>query len=410
MALQPAAGVRDLHPTEVERHERICSRLAAVYRSWGYRRVAPPSVERADTLAAGGAIAEREIVRLASDSPLGLRPELTAPIARAAGSRLAGLPRPLRLWSEGTIFRTTTGDGGGQRLQEQLQSGVELLGDASAAADAELLRLLLAAAGSLGLSQGLRPQLLIGHHGVLSALLESLPQDCRAAARQALGSFDRLALTSLPLAEEQRHWLEQLQRLRGEPPAVLQRLRTWLGDHPLLTAWAATLATVAPAAERLGVSVQLDPSFQPHFALYDGLVLKLVCQGREAPVEIASGGRYDGLVRRFCDPAAIEAGHGVGVGFGFDVDALGDLPGIGAGEAKAGERQLVTYSRSEDLARALDQLEALHGQGIVAELLVQPLADANQAAQVAQERGCNAWTATPQGRDATASGTGTGIF
>ena len=389
MVLQPAAGVRDLHPTEVERHEWLCSRLAAVYRNWGYRRLAPPSVERADTLAAGGAIAEREIVRLASEGPLGLRPELTAPIARAAGTRLAGLPRPLRLWSEGTIFRTTTGDGGGQRLQEQLQSGVELLGDASAAADAELLRLLLAAAGSLGLHQALRPQLLIGHHGVLSALLEQLPQTCRAEARRALGGFDSLALAALPLADELRQWLEQLQRLRGEPQAVLQSLRQWLGDHPLLAAWADTLAAVAPAAERLGVALQLDPSFQPHFALYDGLVLKLVCQGREAPVEIASGGRYDGLVRRFCDRAAIEAGHGVGVGFGFNVEALGDLPDIEAGQAGTGDRELVTYLRNEDLPAALDQLEALHAQGIVAELLGQPLSDAGQAGQIAQERGCS---------------------
>jgi len=40
----------------------------------------------------------------------------------------ASRPRPLRLWAEGSIFRTFTATGGGQRISERLQSGVELLG------------------------------------------------------------------------------------------------------------------------------------------------------------------------------------------------------------------------------------------------------------------------------------------
>ena len=62
MALQPAAGVRDLNPREVDRNRRLCDLLADVYRLWGYPEVAPPSIERLDTLEAGGAIDERELV------------------------------------------------------------------------------------------------------------------------------------------------------------------------------------------------------------------------------------------------------------------------------------------------------------------------------------------------------------
>ena len=148
MALQPAAGARDLNPREVEGNRRIRQQLAAVYRLWGYQEVDPPSVERLDTLAAGGGIATQELVRLASDEPLGMRPELTASIARAACTRMAGLPRPLRLWADGNIFRSSQANGGQQRIHQQIQSGVELLGVASTSADVELMRLLLAAAGT----------------------------------------------------------------------------------------------------------------------------------------------------------------------------------------------------------------------------------------------------------------------
>ena len=395
MALQPATGVRDLNPGEVERNRSLCERLAAVYRLWGYRQVAPPTVERADTLEAGGAIDEQEVVRLVSGEPLGLRPELTAPIARAASTRLAGLPRPLRLWSEGTIFRNAAGDAG-PRIQEQLQSGVELLGEPSAAADAELLRLLLAAAGSLGLEPRHQPRLLLGHHGLLTLLLERIPDGLRPAVRTALSSLDALALAQLPLEAQQRDWLLQLSRLRGEPATVLQTLRSWIGDHPLLGELEHTLKLVVPAAARHSVKLQLDPSFQPHFALYDGLVLKLVCQGSDAPVEIASGGRYDALVGRF-QTAADHAGQGdpslaSGVGFGFDIEAVRELPGLAAKGRDEAPRHLVAFSDGAGLAAALDALEQHHRDGLVAELHGQPLADRNAAEQIAEARGCSGLT------------------
>lgn len=381
MALQPAAGARDRNPREVEGNRRIAEQLASVYRLWGYQEVAPPSFERLDTLEAGGGIDGRELVRLAADEPLGLRPELTASIARAASTRMAERPRPLRLWAMGSTFRSTMGDGGGQRILEQLQSGVELLGVESAAADVELMRLLLAAAGKLGLEGRHQPRLLVGHHGLLSALLAEIPAQQRGAARNALTSFDPLALAQLPLPDADRLRLAALMRLRGEPVRVLYQLEQWLGPIPLLSALADTLAAVAPAAERLGVQLQLDPSFQPHFALYDGLVLKLVCQGAEAPVEIASGGRYDALVGRFCSKSSEAAG----VGFGFDIEAVRELV---APTLDSAAPVLVAYGRPDQLATALDHLETLHQAGNAAELLSEATANQADAEAIGRERGC----------------------
>ena len=86
MALQPAAGAKDLNPRQVETNRQLTERLASVYRLWGYDEVSPPRVERLATLMAGGAIDSSDIVRLVADDPLGLRPEMTASIARAACS------------------------------------------------------------------------------------------------------------------------------------------------------------------------------------------------------------------------------------------------------------------------------------------------------------------------------------
>ena len=386
MALQPAAGARDLNPREVDSNRWLCDQLAEVYRRWGYAEVAPPLVERLETLEAGGGIRDRELVRLASDEPLGLRPEMTASIARAACTRLASRPRPLRLWSSGPVFRSAISDVGQPRLEERLQSGVELLGaDASQAlvADAELLRLLLACLRQLQITAEHKPTLLIGHHGVLSALLDQVPAEQRLATRQALVSFDPLALADLQLPAHQRQGLQQLLRLRGDTKAVLYQLEQLLGPSDLLEQLAGTLHSVAVTAAAQGVRLQLDPSFQPHFDLYDGLVLKLVCQGPVAPLALASGGRYDALVARF-------GGVAVGMGFGFDVEAIRDLLSTEATAPQRPAATLVAYGEAGQLSEALDQLEALHRRGEPAELLQSPSASREEAEAIATERGCAA--------------------
>ena len=384
MALQPAAGARDLNPREVDGNRWLCDQLAEVYRLWGYAEVSPPLVERLETLEAGGGINDRELVRLAADEPLGLRPEMTASIARAACTRLASRPRPLRLWSSGTVFRSAPSDSGQPRLEERLQSGVELLAAADqsvSAADVELLGLLLACLRRLGIGAAQQPTLLLGHHAVLTALLDQVPASQRLATRQALISYDPLALASLELPAHQRQGLQQLMRLRGEPEKVLYQLEQQLGPSQLLDQLADTLKVMAPLAAAQGVRLQLDPSFQPHFDLYDGLVLKLVCQGPEAPVAIASGGRYDALVTRFGGAAA-------GLGFGFDVEAIRELLGTEATAPQRAATTLVAYGDAARLADALAAQEELHAEGVRAELLHQGCASEAEAQAIASERGC----------------------
>ncbi|MEB3351271.1 MAG: ATP phosphoribosyltransferase regulatory subunit [Cyanobacteriota bacterium] len=389
MAHQPAAGTRDRHPGEVETQRQLCDQLAALYRLWGYREVAPPGVERLDTLLAGGGVEDTEVVRLAQAVPLGLRPEFTASIARAAGSRFAARPRPLRLWASGVTFRQQGGDGEsghGPRIQEQMQSGVELLGERAASADCELLHLLIAAAGRLGLRPEHRPQLLVGHHGLLAALLEPVPEPMRPQARRALTQLDPLSLAALPLAAEVSEPLLALIRLRGTPDAVIAGMRGGLGAGPALEALEALeaiLQGVGGAAAEAGIRLQLDPTFQPHYSLYDGLVFQLVCHGGDTPVVIASGGRYDGLVGRFCGPDTPPAG----LGFAVAIEAISELLG-GEPMGPVNGPWLVVPAVGVETGAALARMAQLHAGGEAAELGTTPCASAAEADALAASRGC----------------------
>ena len=385
---QPARGARDLLPQDVQDNRWICNRLHRAYRLWGYKELAPPTIERLDTLAAAGAIDAKVLLKVATRDALGLRPEITASVARAAATRLAGLPRPLRLWYEGNVFQGEH-TGGHERVQEELQSGIELIGAPGLAGDGELATILLDACRQLPFHPEHQPTLLLGHSALFAALLAHFPAHQQAGLRQALSRYDLLQLQALDLSDRDRQRAQKLLMVRGEPAAVLDALADFSGFSDGVAAVEELRALVALITERArlaGVRLQLDPTFLPTFTFYDGVVLRLVCRDAHALVPVATGGRYDRLLRHF---APDDQGAG-GTGFSFKVERLrGLLQGRRTLLAGRSAVQVqVAYGHPRHLGEAMACLERHHRARVQAELLPPPKA----IEEVLQGR------ATPQGQ------------
>jgi ATP phosphoribosyltransferase regulatory subunit len=130
MVHQPPSGARDLLPLDVAQKISIERRLQQVFHRWGYQRIITSTLERLDTLMAGGAVQRSTVIQLqdAEDGELGLRPELTASIARAAATRMRDSEAwPLRLYYNANVFRKGRDSGHGSQ-QEFYQAGIELIG------------------------------------------------------------------------------------------------------------------------------------------------------------------------------------------------------------------------------------------------------------------------------------------
>ena len=385
MALQPATGARDLNPKQVQQNQYLREQLSTVYRHWGYDEVSPPQVERLDTLMAGGAIASHDVVRLVADDPLGLRPEMTASIARAACTRLKDRPRPLRLCACGTIFESRTAEEGGLCIEEKLHSGVELFGVKNLAAELELLTLLLEAMNALSLLGDHQPQLLIGHTALMELVLAPFEQPIREEIRSCLIQYDRLGLEAMELEASDLKRLVNLLDCRGTPKTILELLANSFGSQPVLSDLERLFVHLSPIAEQQSLALQLDPTFHPHHQLYDGLVFQLVCQGVSAPVVIARGGRYDGLVER-CGESDENAG---GVGFSFCLDDIRDLPGSNSDTAKTESSILVCWSDNLSLEKALLKQMRWHAEGKVAQCDLNSCRDRQEAEERLRLSGCN---------------------
>jgi ATP phosphoribosyltransferase regulatory subunit len=301
MVYQSPAGARDLLPLDVAQKRWIEERLQQVFHRHGYHQIITSTIERLDTLMAGGAIQRSTVIHLQdAEEELGLRPELTASIARTAVTRMAGVTYPQRLYYNANVFRLTKGSH--NRQQEFYQAGVELLGAQGWLADAEVLLLLADCLNKLGLS---RWRLILGEAGIARSLLSPFPAAMLDLVRHAIAHLDRVTLETLPLSDELRSRALLMLDLRGRPADVLQKLANLDLETPQTEALN-HLKSLIELLDR-GISVQsnqssthfpliLDFSLIQTFDYYTGIVFEVVSDTESQARILGQGGRYDQLL------------------------------------------------------------------------------------------------------------------
>ncbi len=283
-------GLSDLVPPVAAAEWQAVNHLIDAYSGHGYQLVKPPLMEFEDGLLTGpGAALAPQTFRLMdpiSRQMLGLRADITAQIARIAGSRLQTAPRPLRLSYAGEVVRVS-----GTQLRperEFCQVGAELIGALEASADAEIMVMAVDALQSLDIPNisldlslpTLQPYFL-ERSGLDDAARDDLAEAIRrrdAEAVTASGAKDASVIAKLISAAGPVD--EALAILRDTAiPAGLT------GDIERLMAVVATLKADLP-----GVMITVDPLERRGFEYQTGLSFTLFARGVRG--ELGRGGRY----------------------------------------------------------------------------------------------------------------------
>ena len=369
MTLQPASGARDLNPQQVRKNHLIASKLSSLYQLWGYERISPPHIERLDTLMAAGGISNNEILKIVSDEPLGLRPEITASIVRAASTRFNEYERPLRFWSTGTSFKCNQSIDGGIDIEESFQSGVELIGTKAINAEIELLSLLIESLEIIEIDQKYEMTLLIGNTYLLELILSSFDSAQIDQIKNILSDLDYIALSTLDVKDEQRMFIRNIMNMRGTPEKVLTNLKKIYGSNSYIDNLKELFTIIEPLAKEKGIEVQLDPTLGTKYKLYSGLTFSLVSSSSSAPTIIAKGGRYDNLVEKFSS-----SDHNCfGIGFSISIDKVRELVASNIENLDNSEKVLIAYKQSNSLYKALKQQKQWHNKGIISVISQEPL-------------------------------------
>lgn len=321
MVYQPPVGARDLLPLDVVQKRWIEERLQQVFHRWGYHRIITSTIERLDTLMAGGAIQRSTVIQLQNgeEEELGLRPELTASIARAAVTRMAGVTYPQRLYYNANVFRRASGSNH-NRQQEFYQAGVELLGASCWLADAEVLLLIATCMQQLGLHEW---RLILGEAGIARSLLSPFPANIRTQVRSAIAQLDRITLETLPLSAQLRARALLMFDLRGNPSDVFQKLAKFELDAPQQQAVNHLKSLVELLNENFPVQSQqspivLDLSLIQTIDYYTGVVFEVVTNTAAQSRVLGQGGRYDQLLQLYHPTSATVPG----IGFALNIEDI----------------------------------------------------------------------------------------
>lgn len=295
------AGVKDYLPAAVTKLRTVEADVLQCMSRWGYKEIKTPTLEYYDTVGTASSISEDKLFKLLDrrGTALVMRSDMTAPIARVISSLLNQTPFPIRLSYHANVFRAMGEEAG--RDAEFFQTGVELVGDGTADADAEIVALAVASIKAAGVRDF---NVTMGHVGFLNGWFsETLPgqEEVQIRLKECLQQRDhvgyRYELAQLMLDTETHNKLESVLRLHGGAEVCDQALSMTTSDdarQALLQ-----LCEVMEVLRSYGVSeyVRLDLTMISGFSYYTGMLFEGYATGHGFP--IASGGRYDNLLEQF---------------------------------------------------------------------------------------------------------------
>jgi ATP phosphoribosyltransferase regulatory subunit len=288
-ALLPA-GLSDLLPPDAAFEAAVVDRLAAAFEANGYERVKPPLIEFETSLLAGaGAAMAEHTFRLmdpVSHRMMGVRADMTPQVARIAATRLKNAPRPLRLSYAGQVLRVR---GSELKPARQLgQAGVELIGAADPAADAEVILLAAEALDDLGIE---RPTVDLNLPTLVPAAARAKGFEGAALAELVMALDRRDSAAVAKLAGRHARFFGSLERAAGPAPKALAALEAIELPEPAAAERAKLVAVVARLRAGMPrLALGIDPVEHRGFEYHDGVGFSIFA-GR-AQSELGRGGRY----------------------------------------------------------------------------------------------------------------------
>lgn len=376
--MNPPRGMRDFLPADKARRERVLAVIRERYRAHGFDEIETPVMEEYGRLHAGlggdneklsFSILKRGMdaagIRAAADDPaaladLGLRYDLTVPLARFYASNRAQLPTVFRAIQMAPVWRAERPQKG--RYRQFLQCDIDIIGDATSRAEAELMIASLDVLDTLGLEGG---SIRVNDRRVLDAMLDvfGFAADERPGVLITIDKLDKVGPAGV-VAEL---------RDRGADAAAVDALAAYL-DRPAVTptfddagiraalpagipdevvAHLVALGETVAAARGADVPLVFDPFLVRGMGYYTGTIFELAHPSVD--YSLGGGGRYDGMIGRFLGQQVPAVGFSIG--FERIVDLLPDADADG-------ERSVVlVHDRDVPLDRLLALKARLVGGG-----------------------------------------------
>ena len=373
--------IKEIKLIDVRNNSNIINNLNNIYKLWGYEEVSPSFINTLETIKGRGVIEENEVIGIVSSNSLCLRPEMTTSIVKLSSTRLINKKRPIRLFTNGTVFDKKQNNKNLFKVQEKLQSGIELIGYETKYPEIEVINILFDAIDNINLKDNCNLSLLVSTTKIMDLILNKYKNNNFEEIKKSLVNFDQDELSKLKIDENEKYILKDLLFTRGEPISILKKLKGIFGTSKTLDDLNFLFETLSKISNKYRVKLQLDPTFQPHLNLYEGIVFQLIGDNGNNKNVIAKGGRYDELVRIFSPNEKILNG----IGFTISIDTLRNLI---KEENTNNKKILLMFKDSFLLEKGMNMQKELQKRGNIAVLHLNPCDDLAKANKIMKENNC----------------------
>ncbi|MGN0505777.1 MAG: ATP phosphoribosyltransferase regulatory subunit [Lachnospiraceae bacterium] len=356
--LHTPEGVRDIYNSELQRKEQVERRIKERMRQYGFSRIKTPTFEYFDIFnKERGTVPSRDMYKFIDrdGETLVLRPDITPQVARCVAKYFRNEELPIRLWYHGNVFVNHSGYQG--KLKESTQIGAELVNEPTAAADAEMVALMIDCLKAAGLT---RFQVEIGQADFFRALAEEagVTEEEREELRTLIESKNLFGVEQLMNEKAFPTELKELfLKLSGQFGGIetVRHMKT-MTKNPRALAALNRLEQLHAALTAYGKEayVSYDLGMLNQYNYYTGVVFRAYTYGTGDVV--AAGGRYDGLVGQFGKQAPA-----IGIAVYSD-QLLTALARQGLLEQPAADGTLILYEEGS-LTKAAKKAEQLRREG-----------------------------------------------
>jgi len=310
--------MRDFLPKEAQMMKYIEGKARKIARLYGYGEIITPVLESYELLAAKAGEEIRS--RMYAFEDLGgrrvaLRPEFTASVARLVATTLRNEPKPLRMFSVGSLYRYDEPQQG--RFREFWQSNYELMGSSKPEADAEIMMLTNSLMKAVGLKNFVFK---VGHVGVLRGILgqEKIEDEVQNGIMQLMDKKeydDALGLVEGASASEKcLETLRKLVKAKGSKfSEVLDKMKRRVAGFESAANAVRNLQEILELVSESGekINMVVEAGFTRGLEYYTGMIFEVYVP--EFNIALCGGGRYDRLIEMFGgEPTpAVGVAHGI---------------------------------------------------------------------------------------------------
>ncbi len=314
-------GMKDYIDNEARKIRYIELIFRNLVEKYGYSEIISPILEDFRLFALKGGEELRETMYVFKDKAgreVALRPEFTPSIARAYVESLQSMPKPVRVYYFGTVYRYDEPQYG--RYREFRQAGVELIGDNSIISDIEIIDLLYNFYNEINISNNINIKLnniaifrrLMSYYGlednIQEHILHLIDKGKKDEAIDLLSHYIKEGDSTINLINN----LLNIKVIDGnELRDAVDGLKRDFREFKIIEEDVKYLQRVTDLLSALNLNFKIDLGFVRGLAYYTGLIFEVTHPS--VTFSIAGGGRYDKLIELYGGIPTPAIGFAIGV-------------------------------------------------------------------------------------------------